>query len=1002
MPTQNIQKILIVLFVAIAVAAGALFIVRETLRNGLGTMQGIVLPPPPSPCNNDGICQEYENCGASPNPCPDCTGLLTCMQMMLPPNCTNTVGGSCGGTVQCCGVGNVASSIFQQCCAGKYCNAGTCLSMGPCPGSYAQCTSVATNPSYCGNVGDTCGTAMNCCNGSALTNIPKPCCTGLGLVTCNMGTCALPIAISSSSSSSSAASASSVCNYDSNCTSNEVCATCSDCYNEQADCLGGYICLAGICTWNTSSAMSVASSSFGTTVYCCSQSCNPSPLSACTATETYYLLQSNCVGSCTTASSMPSTVYCCSHGCGGSPAFMCNSTETKYTTQAACLAPGACKYCCSTNCTPSTPTQCLSGESGYATQAACAAVGACKYCCDLSASPPVSCQLREPAQCSGTQWNLLTSCTTSCTSPPPPVETNCADNFDNDGDGFADCADILDCPSGTSCSVPGFFGMQCNGIGNCVCPFGSSFIETICNDAYDNDCDGLYNCADPDCASSIFCPGPSIEICDEPPPYADEDSNGLKNCDDTAACPAGTACRLGPDITEMGFCTASAQCCVAVESSPATCTNGIDDDCDGLVDCSDSSCITTPACCHTAGQSCMISSDCCTGLSCVGPIGSRTCQGVPVIGPAAPVLPVPAAFGPASDALRGAEGAAVGAETTNGAGGRISGSSPSSHWFSAYPLFGGGNAAGNGGAFGWAGTDGGAGALPIPNTTTIPEIAEEGIGISPSAESSPFTPPSAANPPQSESPCASSALCLAVGGTWSPTPGVCGCQFASLTVDIQGSPNVSENGTVRYTVTVRNTGTTPAESVTLVNVDPLTQGLRLAPGGSSPACAGGVCSFGNIPVGGSRTESFSFYLMPGQCAPVANSATVDARNGPVVDSPSIVTTVTCADTAPTGPLPPVSPSNQPVLLGSPYVLPSPPAPTVTVAPTAPTFYYGDGQAVPVPLSPIPVSTAPVVGGMCRENACENGGNDFCTAMGKTCRPLEGFPCLECVGLQNRR
>jgi hypothetical protein len=58
------------------------------------------------------------------------------------------------------------------------------------------------------------------------------------------------------------------------------------------------------------------------------------------------------------------------------------------------------------------------------------------------------------------------------------------------------------------------------------------------------------------------------------------------------------------------------------------CTDGIDNDCDNLIDCADSNCSTHPSCvggCSPVGASCINNSDCC-GNKCKGPAGRKTCK----------------------------------------------------------------------------------------------------------------------------------------------------------------------------------------------------------------------------------------------------------------------------------------------------------------------------------------------------------------------------------------
>jgi V8-like Glu-specific endopeptidase len=74
---------------------------------------------------------------------------------------------------------------------------------------------------------------------------------------------------------------------------------------------------------------------------------------------------------------------------------------------------------------------------------------------------------------------------------------------------------------------------------------------------------------------------------------------------------------------------------VAPFLNPTTCTpvaevcnDGIDNDCDGAIDCADSNCASAPNCqstCSPAGSSCTSSSQCCSN-KCTGPNGRKTCR----------------------------------------------------------------------------------------------------------------------------------------------------------------------------------------------------------------------------------------------------------------------------------------------------------------------------------------------------------------------------------------
>ena len=56
------------------------------------------------------------------------------------------------------------------------------------------------------------------------------------------------------------------------------------------------------------------------------------------------------------------------------------------------------------------------------------------------------------------------------------------------------------------------------------------------------------------------------------------------------------------------------------------CNDGIDNDCDGLIDCADPNCSSFPAClCSPAGSSCTSNSNCCSN-KCKGPSGRKICR----------------------------------------------------------------------------------------------------------------------------------------------------------------------------------------------------------------------------------------------------------------------------------------------------------------------------------------------------------------------------------------
>jgi len=84
--------------------------------------------------------------------------------------------------------------------------------------------------------------------------------------------------------------------------------------------------------------------------------------------------------------------------------------------------------------------------------------------------------------------------------------------------------------------------------------------------------------------------------------------------------------------TRIGaFAGPSCNVCVPTEPTELSCNDGLDNDCDGFVDCADSDCSADPACTGggcTLGQpgdSCTVNADCCSN-SCKGKPGQKTCK----------------------------------------------------------------------------------------------------------------------------------------------------------------------------------------------------------------------------------------------------------------------------------------------------------------------------------------------------------------------------------------
>jgi hypothetical protein len=124
--------------------------------------------------------------------------------------------------------------------------------------------------------------------------------------------------------------------------------------------------------------------------------------------------------------------------------------------------------------------------------------------------------------------------------------------------------------------------------------------EVTCDDGLDNDCDGLIDGVDPDCAGCT--PTEPTEVtCND---GLDNDCDGLVDVDDPdcqmecSAYPDKGTCNADPDCQWQGS-PKNGSCgdaCVATEPTELACSDGLDNDCDGNVDCADSDCTGTPDC----------------------------------------------------------------------------------------------------------------------------------------------------------------------------------------------------------------------------------------------------------------------------------------------------------------------------------------------------------------------------------------------------------------------
>lgn len=157
----------------------------------------------------------------------------------------------------------------------------------------------------------------------------------------------------------------------------------------------------------------------------------------------------------------------------------------------------------------------------------------------------------------------------------------------------------------------------------CVPTPGQETQETNCGDGIDNDCDGFFNCDDPDCSEDPAC---ASAVCDPgPPPETQDCSTGesgicsegtqtcqldrtwgdcvrnnnptIEVCDDVGEldedCDGDSNCNDIDDCADDPICISA---CVITEDPEETCNDGVDNNCEDGIDCADPDCTLDPAC----------------------------------------------------------------------------------------------------------------------------------------------------------------------------------------------------------------------------------------------------------------------------------------------------------------------------------------------------------------------------------------------------------------------
>ncbi len=184
-------------------------------------------------------------------------------------------------------------------------------------------------------------------------------------------------------------------------------------------------------------------------------------------------------------------------------------------------------------------------------------------CAEPACSDDPNCGCQEGDACFGTEDSLA----------------NCSDGLDNDGDGDIDCGDV-------QC------GMSPDPMISAYCQQVEEDTLIECSDGVDNDGDGFGDCDDfscnPDCVVGDTCSPQeeqlkiacgategenTIETCSD---GIDQDMNGFIDCQDFSCDDDGG------ELTQL--------CDTILERGPEKCSDGIDNDNNGFVDCGDFSC----------------------------------------------------------------------------------------------------------------------------------------------------------------------------------------------------------------------------------------------------------------------------------------------------------------------------------------------------------------------------------------------------------------------------
>lgn len=202
-----------------------------------------------------------------------------------------------------------------------------------------------------------------------------------------------------------------------------------------------------------------------------------------------------------------------------------------------------------------------------------------------------------------------------CGGAVKPTAEDCSNDTDTNCNGLVGCADPA-CAGKAGCCAPGekrdcYNGAPgTSGVGICVggtqtCDANGAWLacqdEVIpgseagkCDDGLDNDCNGKIDCDDPVCNNDIACKPPVCTAGDKQDCYTGPTGTlGIGQC-------AGGKLTCAADGQSWGT---SCDGQVVPGSEAGKCGDGIDNDCNGIVDCKDPACNGDPACACVPGTS---------------------------------------------------------------------------------------------------------------------------------------------------------------------------------------------------------------------------------------------------------------------------------------------------------------------------------------------------------------------------------------------------------------